>query len=55
MLSFLFLLFVQFLFSFLGIIMAATEEEKAEKIADTISMLEQLEGAFEKCSGGKDF
>jgi hypothetical protein len=50
-----FLLFVQFLFSFLGIMMAETEEEEAEKIADTIVMLEQLEGTFEKCSGRKDF
>jgi glutathione S-transferase len=50
-----FLLFVQFLFSFLGIMMAETEEEEAEKIADTIAMLEQLEGIFEKCFGRKDF
>jgi glutathione S-transferase len=47
--------FVQFLVSFIGIMMAATEDEKPEKIADTTAMLEQLEGAFEKCSGGKGF
>jgi hypothetical protein len=49
-----FLLFVLFLFLFLGIMMAETEEEEAEKIADTIAMLE-LEGIFEKCFGRKDF
>ena len=41
--------------SFLGIVKAATEETKAEKIADTIATLEVLEGAYKKCSAGKDF
>jgi glutathione S-transferase len=41
--------------SFIGILKAATEETKAEKIADFLDALEQLEGAFKKCSAGKDF
>ncbi|KAJ3690405.1 hypothetical protein LUZ61_019569 [Rhynchospora tenuis] len=34
---------------------AATEEAKAEKIADIHAVLELLEGAFNKCSAGKVF
>ncbi|KAJ4777301.1 Glutathione S-transferase family protein [Rhynchospora pubera] len=41
--------------SFIGFMKAATEEAKAEKIADTQTALELLEGAFQKCSAGKDF
>ena len=41
--------------SFIGILMATTEETKAEKIADIFTALEQLEGAFKKCSVGNDF
>ncbi|KAJ3690408.1 hypothetical protein LUZ61_019572 [Rhynchospora tenuis] len=41
--------------SFIGILKAATEEAKAEKIADTHAALEQLEGSFKKCSAGKAF
>jgi glutathione S-transferase len=41
--------------SFIGILKAATEETKAEKIADTIAALELLEEAFKKCFAGKDF
>ncbi|KAJ4774546.1 Glutathione S-transferase [Rhynchospora pubera] len=41
--------------SFIGILKATTEEAKAEKIADTHVALELLEGAFKKCSAGKDF
>ncbi|KAJ3690402.1 hypothetical protein LUZ61_019566 [Rhynchospora tenuis] len=41
--------------SFIGILKATTEEAKAEKIADTHAALELLEGAFKKCSAGKDF
>ncbi|KAJ1693411.1 hypothetical protein LUZ63_010109 [Rhynchospora breviuscula] len=41
--------------SFIGILKATTEEAKAEKIADTHTALELLEGAFKKCSAGKDF
>ncbi|KAF3320350.1 hypothetical protein FCM35_KLT22048 [Carex littledalei] len=38
--------------SFFGILKATTEETKAEKIANTLVALEQLEGAFKKCSVG---
>ncbi|KAJ3690385.1 hypothetical protein LUZ61_019549 [Rhynchospora tenuis] len=38
-----------------GILMATTEETKAEKISDTHVALQLLEGAFKKCSAGKDF
>ncbi|XP_078154220.1 putative glutathione S-transferase GSTU6 isoform X1 [Carex rostrata] len=41
--------------SFVGIVKTASEEIKAEKISDTIAALEQLEGAFKKCSTGKSF
>ncbi|KAJ4777305.1 Glutathione S-transferase family protein [Rhynchospora pubera] len=41
--------------SFVGILKSTTEEAKAEKIADTHAALELLEGAFKKCSAGKDF
>ncbi|XP_078154218.1 putative glutathione S-transferase GSTU6 isoform X2 [Carex rostrata] len=41
--------------SIVGVLSAASEEIKAEKISDTIAALEQLEGAFKKCSAGKDF
>ncbi|KAJ3690386.1 hypothetical protein LUZ61_019565 [Rhynchospora tenuis] len=41
--------------SFIGILKATTEEAKAQKIADTHTALELLEGAFKKCSAGKDF
>ncbi|XP_078154212.1 putative glutathione S-transferase GSTU6 isoform X2 [Carex rostrata] len=41
--------------SFIGILKAATEETKAEKIADTIAALELLEEAFKKCFAGKNF
>jgi glutathione S-transferase len=34
---------------------APTEEEKAENLTQTFAMLEQLEGAFKKCSSGKYF
>jgi glutathione S-transferase len=46
---------MQLLHSFIGIVKAPTEEEKAEKIANTLAALELLEGAFEKISGGKDY
>jgi len=41
--------------SLVGILKAKTEETKAEKIADTIGALEQLEEGFKKCSAGNDF
>ncbi|XP_078178574.1 putative glutathione S-transferase GSTU6 [Carex rostrata] len=41
--------------SFVGILKAMTEETTATKILDTIVALEQLEGAFKNCSGGKKF
>ncbi|KAJ4777303.1 Glutathione S-transferase [Rhynchospora pubera] len=41
--------------SFIVIMKAATEEEKAGKIADAHAALELLEGAFMKCAAGKDF
>ncbi|KAJ3690409.1 hypothetical protein LUZ61_019573 [Rhynchospora tenuis] len=43
------------LLSFIGILRATTEEAKAEKIAETHTILEMLEGAFKKCSTGKGF
>ncbi|XP_078175807.1 putative glutathione S-transferase GSTU6 isoform X4 [Carex rostrata] len=42
----------KFLQSFLGILKAGTEETKAEKIADSIGALKQLEEVFKKCSAG---
>ncbi|XP_078154214.1 putative glutathione S-transferase GSTU6 isoform X4 [Carex rostrata] len=41
--------------SFVGILKSPTEETKAEKIADVLAALKQLEGAFKECSAGKDF
>jgi hypothetical protein len=32
-----------------------TEEEKAEKVSQTLAVLARLEEAFAKCSNGKDF
>jgi len=49
------LMYMQIVPLFIGIFTAATEEEKAEKIANTLAALELLEGAFEKSSGGKKF
>lgn len=46
---------LQFLPSLFGIAKAATEEEKAENFAQTLIVLEQLEEAFKKCSGGEGF
>ena len=43
---------MQFVQSFWGILKAATEEEKAEKIANSFGVLEQLEGVFKKCYAG---
>ena len=43
---------MQFVESFWGILKAATEEIKAEKIADSFGVLQQLEGVFKKCSAG---
>ncbi|XP_078175759.1 putative glutathione S-transferase GSTU6 isoform X2 [Carex rostrata] len=42
----------KFVGSFWGILKAATEEAKAEKIADSFGVLKQLEGVFKKCSAG---
>ncbi|KAJ3682082.1 hypothetical protein LUZ60_014655 [Juncus effusus] len=39
----------------LGILKATTEEEKTYKISETMSVMELLEEAFEKCSKGKTF
>ncbi|KAJ3690410.1 hypothetical protein LUZ61_019574 [Rhynchospora tenuis] len=41
--------------SAIGILMAATEEVKAEKIKDTHTAFEMLEEAFKKCFSGKSF
>ena len=46
---------VQLALSIVGILKAATEDMKAEKIADALAALEQLEGVFKKCSAGKGF
>lgn len=46
---------MQFALSIVGILKAATEEMKAEKIADALAALEQLEGVFKNCSAGKGF
>ncbi|XP_078154215.1 putative glutathione S-transferase GSTU6 isoform X5 [Carex rostrata] len=40
---------------FPSILMATTKETKAEKTADILATLEQLEGAFKECSAGKEF
>jgi glutathione S-transferase len=48
-------MYMQLVSSLIGIFTAATEEEKTEKIANTLAALELLEGAFEKSSGGKMF
>jgi len=42
----------KFVQSFLGILKAGTKETKAEKIADSIGALKQLEDVFKKCSAG---
>jgi len=42
----------KFVESFWGILKAGREETKAEKIADSISVLKQLEEVFKKCSAG---
>ncbi|XP_078175849.1 putative glutathione S-transferase GSTU6 isoform X9 [Carex rostrata] len=42
----------KFVESFWGILKACTEEAKAEKIADSIGALKQLEEVFKKCSAG---
>jgi glutathione S-transferase len=48
-------MYMQFVPSLIAIFTAATEEEKTEKIANTLAILELLEGAFVKSSGGKKF
>ena len=41
--------------AWVGIMWAATEEERAEKVEDTLAAIGQLEEAFGKCSKGKAF
>jgi glutathione S-transferase len=41
--------------AWIGILKAVTEEEKAEKVSQTLAVLARLEEAFAKCSNGKDF
>jgi glutathione S-transferase len=38
-----------------GIVKATTEDERAEKVAETLAVVAQLEEAFAKCSDGKAF
>lgn len=46
---------MQLLPAWVGIMWAATEEERAEKVGDTLAAIGQLEEAFGKCSNGKPF
>jgi glutathione S-transferase len=39
----------------MGVLEAATEEEKVEKVSQTLAVLAHLEEAFAKCSDGKAF
>ncbi|CAL4940305.1 unnamed protein product [Urochloa decumbens] len=39
----------------MGIVMAKTGEERAEKVTETSAAIAQMEEAFAKCSKGKDF
>lgn len=48
-------LLLQLLPAWVGIMWAATEEERAEKVDDTLAAICQLEEAFGKCSNGKPF
>ncbi|XP_047093872.1 probable glutathione S-transferase GSTU6 [Lolium rigidum] len=41
--------------AWMGVLKAATEEEKAEKVSQTLAVLVHLEEAFAKCSDGKAF
>uniref|UniRef100_A0ACD5TN53 Uncharacterized protein n=1 Tax=Avena sativa TaxID=4498 RepID=A0ACD5TN53_AVESA len=41
--------------AWVGIMWAATEEERAEKVQDTLTAIGYLEEAFRKCSNGKAF
>ncbi|KAM0918472.1 hypothetical protein ACQ4PT_008991 [Festuca glaucescens] len=41
--------------AWIGVMKAATEEEKAEKVSQTLAVLLHLEEAFAKCSNGKAF
>jgi glutathione S-transferase len=39
----------------MGVLKAATDEEKAEKVSQTLAALARLEEGFAKCSNGKAF
>uniref|UniRef100_A0A8R7P4A3 glutathione transferase n=1 Tax=Triticum urartu TaxID=4572 RepID=A0A8R7P4A3_TRIUA len=46
---------LQLLPAWVGIMWAATEEERAEKVGDTLAAIGQLEEAFGTCSNGEAF